>query len=417
MRRSILMLALFTALLVVATGVTIAQDNEPILVGHLTYHTGPFEDVGPWFDGVTNFALEIINENPPLGRELVVIHEDIGTIGEARAARKLVEFEGVDILLNPAHGYGFYRDWMLEYIASNDSPLMPSVHGGAIDRTIGGTSAEPLFRGAPMDSAQAVAAVIQAQQVGAETLVIVASEIEGHQLQKNAALSAAEQLGLSVLAVIDIQSEMPTYQSAVEQAQSLNPGAILVFTTAGDGGTVVKDAAEAGLSTIIIGPSEWQGEGFHATATMRAIEQLEAVWVVAFTHTDGPAWDFYQVRWDNSDYADLASAENSYNLQYYDLLNVTALAIEAAGSTAASAWAEYVPIVAEGPGTVVYTYEEGIEALRNGEDIDYSGISGEMEYNETGVVSGLFGIFEWTSSGELELVTTISDSLVLELDR
>ena len=87
------------------------QDNNPILVGHLTYHTGPFTDVGPWFDGVTEFTLEIINENPPLGRELVLINEDIGTIGEARAARKLVEFDGVEVLLNSAHGYGYYRDW------------------------------------------------------------------------------------------------------------------------------------------------------------------------------------------------------------------------------------------------------------------------------------------------------------------
>ena len=28
------------------------------------------------------------------------------------------------------------------------------------------------------------------------------------------------------------------------------------------------------------------------------------------------------------------------------------------------------------PGTKVYTYQEGIEALRNGQDIDYEGVTG-----------------------------------------
>lgn len=410
----VVMVVLFVLTLSVGTN---AQDNEPILVGHLTYHTGPFADVGPWFDGVTAFTIEMINENPPLGRELVLINQDIGTIGEARAARKLVEFDSVDVLLNSAHGYGFYREWLLGYIADNNRPIMPSVHGGAIDRNIGGTTSEPLFRGSPMDSAQSVAAVIQAHQSGAETLVIVATEIEGHQLQKNAAINAAEQLGLTVLEVIDVQAELPTYKNDINEIQNLNPDAVLVFTAAVDGGIIVKNAADASLSLTIIGTSEWQGEEFLSTATMSAIEQHEAVWVVAFTHAESRAWDFYQPLWDSSEYADLATAANSYNLQYFDLLSVTALAIEAAGTTDVSVWADYVPVVAEEPGKIVYTYQEGIEALRDGEEIDYSGISGEMTYTATGVVSGLFGIFEWTSTGELELVTVLDDRQVLDLDK
>lgn len=393
-----------------------AQDNAPILVGHLTYHTGPFTDVGPWFDGVTEFTLGIINENPPLGRELVLINEDIGTVGEARAARKLVEFDGVEILLNPAHGYGFYRDWLVGFISHNDRPIMPSVHGGAIDREIGGIPGEPLFRGSPMDSAQSAAAVLQVQQAGAENIVIVASEIEGHQLQKNTAINAANALGLSILEVIDVQAELPNYRSVVNQVQALNPDAVVVFTAAVDGGLIINAAAEAGLTSMIIGTTEWQGEEFLQTATIDAIESLEAVWVVAFAHTDSPAWDFYEPLWNDSEYASLATAANSYNLQYYDLLNVTALAIEAAGTTDASVWTEYVRAVAEGPGTVVYTYEQGIEALRNGEEIDYSGVSGEMNYTDTGVVSGLFGIFEWTNTGELAQVSLLDEGQVMELD-
>ena len=390
--------------------------GEPILVGHLTYHTGPFGAFGEFFDRVTDFTLDIINENPPLGRELVSIHQDIGTIGEAQAARKLIDSEGVDVLLNAAHEYYSYRDWMVDYIAENNAPLMPSVHGGAIEREVGGIGDEPLFRGSPMDSALGVSAVLQASERGAESIAIVAVEIAGSQLQKDAATSAAEQLGIEVVDIIDIQPEQPTYRSEVSKIENAAPDAVIMFSPPEEGGTVVKNAAEAGLSLIVIGTNEWQEQEFIKTATLEAVNQHELVGIVSFAHADSPAWEFYEPLWTNSGYADLGGADNSYTMQYYDLLVVTALAIEAAGSTNASDWAAAVPSVSGEPGTVVYTYQAGIEALRAGEEINYSGVTGEVSYTDTGVVSGLFGIIQWVSEEEFELVSTLDDATILALD-
>ena len=140
-----------------------AQD---IKVGHLTYHTGEFGGFGEFFDAVTDMSLDVINADPPLGRKLVPIHQDIGTIGEARAARKLIDSDGIDILLNAAHNYMSYRDYMLDKQSSDKGPLMPSVHGGAIEAEFGGNASEPLFRGSPMDSAQGSAALLYAKESG-----------------------------------------------------------------------------------------------------------------------------------------------------------------------------------------------------------------------------------------------------------
>jgi ABC-type branched-subunit amino acid transport system substrate-binding protein len=394
-----------------------AQDEEPvILVGHLTYHTGPFAEVGPPFDAVTDFTIELINQNPPLNRQLEVVHEDIGTIGEARAARKLIEFDGVDVLLNPAHNYGLYREWIRGYIGLNNRPIMPSVHGGAIDRTIGGVADEPLFRGSPMDTAQSAAAILQAQENGAEDIVIIATTLEGHQLQKEVAISAAGRIGINVLSVIEIETELGTYQQALSDIPELNPDAVIVFAPAFDGGTIVNNLAALDAASTILGPSEWGIPEFLDVATEDAIAFHEAVWVVANANADSTAWTTYESLWNESEYTSLAAASNSYNLQYYDLLIVTALAIEAAGTTDADAVSEQFFAVANSPGRVVYTYDEGIAALRSGEDIDYSGVTGEMSYNDTGVVSGLFGIYEWDASGELVQVRLLDDQQVLELD-
>ena len=395
----------------------LAQDKEPIKVGHLTYHTGPFNAVGDLFDGITNFVIDVINQDPPLDRPFEVLHQDIGTLGEAQVARRLLDSDNVEILLNPAHNYMSYRDFVVDYVAQNKRPLMPSVHGGAIESQYGGTAAEPLFRGSPMDSAQGVAAAVHAHNTGAKNVVVVSSEIAGSQLQKAGAVKAAKALGMNVLEEIDVQAQAPTYRSVISRIGGLNPDAVLFFSPGEDGGTFVKNAAEAGHSWLIIGSSDWLLEEFPATATMSAIDRHKQVLAAGFTHADNPAWEEMQRLWKESKYANLGDPSNSYALQYYDVLVLTALAIEAAGSTDPAAWAQKMREISEGDGKKVYSYAEGIKALRAGEKINYEGVTGTMEYTDTGVVSGLFGVFEWTDPKTLSQVGTVDGAKVLEIDQ
>jgi ABC-type branched-subunit amino acid transport system substrate-binding protein len=391
-----------------------AEGDGPITVGHLNYYTGPFSDVGPFFEAAVDLMIENINQNPPLDRELEASHDDIGTVGEAQVARGFLEQDDVDILLNPAHEYSSYREFAQGYVAENDQPLMPSLHGGSIPADIGGTAEEPIFRGQAQDTAQAIAGVLQAREAGAQKIAIVATQIAGSQLQKDAAVAAAEELGLEVVEVIDVQPEQPNYRSTISTIADAAPDALLLFSQAEDGGTMVKQAAEAGLSLTIIGSTEWLQEAFPQSATQSALDQHEAVWIAGLGTDDSPAMEAWTELWEGSDATQYADASNSYAYGYYDLLNVTALAIEAAGSVCASDWAEAMPEVTSG-GTVVHTYQEGIEALRNDEDIDYNGVSGDYAFTDTGVVGSLFGVYEWAGDS-LEQVSTLDENEVLELD-
>ena len=397
---------------------TAVKAEDDIKVGHLTYHTGEYGGFGEFFDAVADFSLEVINEDPPLGRKLVPIHQDIGTIGEARAARKLIDSENIDVLLNAAHSYMSYRDYVLEKIASNSLPLMPSVHGGAIEAEFGGSSDEPLFRGSPMDSAQGAAALLHAKNAGKSKIVLVATEAAGSQLQKNAAEKAAKKLGLEILGSVDIQPNQANYRSVVSKVGAMKPDAVIVFSAPSDGGAFVKNAAESGNSWFIIGTSEWQEPGFISTATMNAVNTHEEVVLAAFSNAEGAAWESYKPQAEASQYADaIGDVSNSYAIQYFDLLVATALAIEKTGSVDAGTWADAMYDVTGGDGEVVHTYAEGIEALRAGKDINYDGVTGTMEYTDTGVVAGIFGIFKWDSEEELSRVALADGKEVLELDQ
>ena len=392
-----------------------AMDKE-ITIGHLTYHTGEFGAFGPFFDGVTEMVLSKINQDPPLGMTMRAIHQDIGTVGEARAARKLVDSDGVQILLNPAHSYLSYREFMLETVAENNLPLMPSVHGGAIEGAIGGVSNEPIFRGSPLDTANGVAGMNHAKEVGKGSVGEIATEVAGSQLQKDAALAAAGALGLEVLGDFDIEAGQGNYRSVVSRVNRLAPDAVIAFTSPNVGGSLVKNAAESGASWYIVGSGEWQETEFYDTATVSALNQHEAVVFAANAHAENDAWAPFEAFATASEWAeDIGDVSNSYVIQYFDLLVSTALAIEKAGELNTESWTQAMYDITGGEGEVVYTYADGLAALRAGKDINYDGVTGSMEYTNTGVVSGLFGIFTW-DEGNLSQVAIVDGDRVLEID-
>lgn len=398
-------------------GVAAPVAAEEIVVGHLTYHTGEFGAFGPFFDGVAEMVLSKINQDPPLGMPMRAIHQDLGTVGEARAARKLVDSDNVDILLNPAHSYLSYREFMLEKVAENNLPLMPSVHGGAIEGTIGGVAEEPIFRGSPLDTANGTAALLHVRDAGKQNVVIIATEVSGSQLQKEAAVRTAEAIGFEVLGDFDIQAGESNYRSVVARISRLEPEAVVMFSSPQAGGSFVKNAAEAGNSWYIVGSGEWQETEFYETATQSALEQHEAVVLAANSHSDNPSFAPYMEFANASEWiGDIGDASNSYAIQYYDLLVATALAIEKAGELNTASWTQAMYDVTGGEGEVVHSYEDGLAAIREGKEINYDGVTGSMEYTDTGIVSGLFGIFAWGSDGTLSQIGSVDGDSVLELE-
>lgn len=394
-----------------------AMAERPIKIGHLTHHTGQYGGFGDFFDGITDFTLNVINESPPMGRPLSVIHEDIGTIGETRGVRRLLNVEKVDILLNSSHGYDQYREMLLKRVKYLNKPLLPSVHGGSIDPKLGGVGTEPLFRGGPMDTAQSIAALLHLSESGKQRIVLVSTTLKGHQQQRDAGIQAAEKLGLTVVGSVDIQPTWTDYTSVVKKVARMKPDAVVVLSAPHNGGLFVRNAADAGFSWTIVGTTEWQEIDFVKTAGERALAFHESVVLSAYAHTESPAWEFYRQAVSASPQAAaIDDPANSYAMQYYDLLVLTALALEKAGSVNSDNWANAMHAVSSGKGQVVHTYAEGIAALRAGKEINYDGVTGSMEYSKTGVVSGLFGIFSW-SDGQLQRISVADGDRVAELDQ
>ena len=382
------------AITLVATGCTTAgSDNEGEATGdvpvcELAYYTGEFGSYGESLTADVVFPVEeIINEDPPLGRTWKMFHEDLGTVGEAQAARTCMDRHNAEILVSIAHGYRTYRDLMMERWEEEDGPLGPTIHGGSIPGNLVGKAAEPIFRAQGLDETLGMTGALYAEQIGAESVAIFATNVEGFQLAADAAEKTAEYLGLEVLERIDAGAEQPSYVAEARRIADLEPDVVIVQAGSVESATLIKQATEAGISLEWIGETGWVQPEFIKTLGTGPLSEQQGIGFAAFSYNEeSPAWDFFSELWESTGYADdFGPPSDAYHYSTYDLMVQTALAVEAGGSYNASDWAPAMHEVGEAPGEVCNTYADCLALIRDGEEIDYEGITGTGEYTDGGV--------------------------------
>ena len=243
------------------------------------------------------------------------------------------------------------------------------------------------MRAVPWDMTEASAAVLYASDLGARRVAILANK--DWRLSKEQAIVAARELGLEVVLTLDLAplgtapGEERDYAAEVKKVAAASPDAVIMFSNGKEGGTFVKEAADGGNSWTIIGTSGWMATSptLPQAQAMEAIAKHKAVVFTGTTYADGPAWDYYRQRYDAfaatpEGRAAVAGhqADEWVILGYYDILTLTALAIEQAGTTATDKWLPAMRAVAMAPGTTCSSYAECLTLIRAGTEIDYSGV-------------------------------------------
>jgi branched-chain amino acid transport system substrate-binding protein len=99
----------------------------------------------------------------------------------------------------------------------------------------------------------------------------------------------------------------------------------------------------------------------------------------------------------------------TFDAQNFDAVILCYLAAVGAASTEGADMAAALRDITA-PGGQQYTFEEipaAIEALQNGEDIDYQGASGPVDLNEAGdPTAGVYDVFEF-QQGEPEMIDQV----------
>ncbi|MFW5932892.1 MAG: ABC transporter substrate-binding protein [Candidatus Hadarchaeota archaeon] len=382
-----------------------SQEDEPIKFGSETFFSGEYAPLGPPTRAITDLIVEEVNQDPPLGREIerLWIRTESTKEGTIEAAKKRIEVDGIEIYNGVAQtAYDAQRDYLME-----KNVFLPTPYGGGIDQEWGGTPEEPVFSSQPPDQfigLAIVSAMKEALSEEVESISIVTDKAKAHIYSVEMIEDAAEEANLEIVEKEEVDEETSNFSSTIDRVMEEDPDAVALVLGSKPGGLYLKQAWEKGYKDIpYVGDTELgmqkvlelAGDG----ASNLYVPEMKA---------EGPGFDAYNEAWEESDLTDDDDVnQNLYTALHWDILIPTFLAVEEAGTTDKEDMAEAIREVTSPPGETVYTYSEGIEELKNGNDINFDGATGPVEFDEYGNCTGSWAL-SGVEDGEFTDVTMIS---------
>jgi len=216
-----------------------------------------------------------------------------------------------------------------------------------------------------------------------------------------------EERGATVAEKVVYDPEQPSYNSEAAQLTSGNPDNFVIIdfpeTFAKVGPALARTGKWEPTSTFIT-------DGLSSTDLSELLgpEGTEGMLGTAPGAFSGGAPDAFDKLFTNAP----GPARNLFDAPVFDNVTLCYLAAVAAGSSDGEAIAEAIVDVT-GPGGQKYTFEQlpqAIEALVNGQDIDYEGASGPVDWDDNGDLSRyIYDVSEF-KGGELVKVDTVEVS-------
>ena len=184
-------------------------------------------------------------------------------------------------------------------------------------------------------------------------------------------------LGGSIVSDVTLQPDLSSYQSEVSRTLAAHPDVILVEMDAATAGVVFRQMqGQNGLAIPMVGTDEDIGSDFlKAVGASAANKVLVSLQGGTF---DSPAANIF------TDAIKSVSKEAPLsNAQYtYDGIIIAGLAMNASKGVTRVALNDGIMLVTAPGGTPVYSYQQGVDALKAGKRITYVGASGPFAYNK-----------------------------------
>jgi len=411
MRRLSTKLLVTVAGLVLAFGVAACGDDDDdggggggdeqidLVIGDSVPLTGDLSPFGPPGQKAADMALAEINaaiQETGVDQTVSVVHEDNETNPQAavQAARKLVDSDGATCLAGA-------------WASADSGPTAQSVSipDGVLQISPASTSSEltaledeGLFnRVPPADNLQGpvLAQAIDQELKGAEgkTLNIGARNDAYGEAFAEALTSGWEELGGTIGESVLYDPEQPSYNSEAQQITSGNPDAIAIIDfpeTFEKVGPALQRTAGWDPNKVFITDGLASGDLIAATGNL--MEGFRGT--APGTPEAGASSQAFAKLFETSEPVDVE--RNTFDAQNFDAVMLCYLAAVAAGSTDGQEMADALADVT-GPGGDKFTWEqlpEAIEALQNGDDIDYVGAAGEIDLDENGdPTKGVYDVY------------------------
>ncbi|MEN6368174.1 MAG: ABC transporter substrate-binding protein [Thermotogota bacterium] len=378
------------AVILLATAV-VAVGEDTIKIGALMSLTGSLAPYGPPIANGALLALQQINAaGGVLGKQLELIIEDDGTSPDVgrNAASKLVEIDGVSAIVGAlssgvtlaASSVTIPSEVVLMSPAST-APSIPALNDNDF-----------VFRTVVSDEVQGVVMARLALLLGFRSASVIFVNNDYGKGLADTFKATFQAIGGRVLSAVPYEENKPSYRGEIESLLAGSPDVLVFIGYPVDGNKQIVEAVEAGYTGEFLFSDGMKGEG---VAPGPACAAAGNPGPIEGAHGTVAASGFRASEFDADYIAAFGPSTVPYNYNAYDAIMLIALAMLRAGDTSGLAIRDNLRAVANPPGEPIYYGEwaKAVALLKAGKDIDYQGVSGLVDFKDTGDVAG--GILVW----------------------
>ncbi len=377
------------------------EQLDPLIVGNLNAFTGSLAEFGGPLRNSVELAASHVNRAGGIGgASMVIISRDtaVNPVQGVDSARALVDVENVVAIV------GALSSGVTTAVANSVTIQKETL-------LISGASTAPslsvledndlFFRTTPSDAAQGIVLARLANEQGYEKVGIMYINNAYGEGLANQFEQTFTAMGGAVTAKVPHEDVQPTYVSELEKATDGDPDVLLTISYTGQASVYVREALEGGYADKFLFVDGVKGPDW--IEEIDAWDDLDGTYGTVQGSPDNPAKGVFE-----ESYLETFGfpVSHPFMAEHYDATVLVALAAAKAGSTTDSAAIrDAMREVANAPGEIVGPGRDDIaKALRliaDGQDINYEGAGGNVDFNENGDVFGTIEIWQ-VKDGEIQ---------------
>lgn len=385
---------------------------QGLKLGTLLPTTGDLSSIGQNMPVAVKVAIDQVNACGGVnGEPVTVINEDSQT-DPAAGASAMNKLATVDRVAGVVGAFASSVSNAAVDIAVGNKVML--VSPGSTSPVFTETAQKGTYQGfwartAPPDTYQAQALAALAHQRGFNTVSTVVINNDYGVGFEQEFVQAFEKLGGTVLnkdRPVRYDPNAATLDSEAGAAFSGQPDAVVAVLYAETGSLLLQAAYKQGLMegvTVLLTDGVYSPDFVTAVGKTADGQSILAGALGTVPGSDGQALADFSTLWQET----TGKEVTAFVPHTYDATVLMMLAAQAAGSNTGAAIQSTIREVANAPGVEVTDPCQALELLRNGEEINYQGASGNVDIDENGDVVGSYDVWTVQEDGSLDVVDKV----------
>ena len=388
-----------------------AEQKEGLKLATLAPITGDLASIGQNWPTAVQLAVDTINECGGVNEASVSLTNEDDQTDPSAGSSAMTKLAEVDKVAGVVGSFASSVSGAAVDVAVRNKVMMVSPGSTSpvfTERAKNGEFNGYWARTAPPDTYQAQALAALAQKQGfknVSTVVINNDYGVGFEQQFVAAFKKAK--GNIVGQPVRYDAKAATLDSEAKAAFSVKPDAVAAVLYAETGSVLLKSAFEQGLTdgvTVLLTDGVYSDDFIRQVGKTADGKSIIAGAIGTVPGANGKALKEFTTLWNEKTKKELTA----YVPHNWDAAMLMMLAAEASDANTGEGIKSKLLEVANAPGTEVTNACEAMKLVRQGEDINFQGASGNVDIDKNGDVVGSYDVWKVGEDGTLSVIDKVN---------